>query len=85
MTWAAVRPSGTWMSQPEIPTEFCRCSVVIACSVTTVFGAEVPDGSWLTSWIGGLAMQLPAGQGHWLTLFGPLPGLTLGPPPCWSP
>ena len=37
---------------------------MIACSVITVFGADVPDGSWLISWIGGLAMQLPGGQGH---------------------
>ena len=52
------------ISQPLGWTELCRCSVVIACSVTTVFGAEVPDGSWLISWIGGLAMQEPAGHGH---------------------
>ena len=64
MTWVAVRPFGTWMSQPEVWTDFCRCRVVIACSVTTVFGADVPDGSWLISWMGGLAMQLPRGQGH---------------------
>ena len=55
-----------------MPIDFCRCSVVIACSVTTVFGADVPDGSWPISWMGGLAMQLPAGQGHWLSLFGPV-------------
>ncbi len=71
--WAAVRPFGTVMSQPFGLIELCRCSVVIACSVTTVFGAEVPDGSWLISWIGGLAMQEPAGQGHWLLPFGPPP------------
>jgi hypothetical protein len=31
--------------------------------VITVFGAEVPDGSWLTSWIEGLATQERGGQG----------------------
>ena len=49
--------------------------MVIACSVTTVFGAEVPDGSWLTSWIGGLAMQEPGGHGHWLLPPGPPPAV----------
>jgi hypothetical protein len=51
------------MNQPSALTDDCRSSARRPCSVTTVFGADVPDGSWLTSWIGGLAMQLPAGHG----------------------
>ena len=35
----------------------------MACSVITVFGAEVPEGSAPVSWIGGLARQLPGGHG----------------------
>ncbi len=64
VTWAGVRPFGTVMSQPAVWIEFCRCCVVIACSVITVLGAEVPDGSWLISWIGGLATQEPGRQGQ---------------------
>ncbi len=63
VTCAAVRPFGTVMSQPAVVIEPCRRSVAIACSVITVFGAEVPDGSWLTSWIDGLATQERGGQG----------------------
>ena len=48
--------------------ELCRRSVVMACSVITVFGAEVPDGSWLISWIDGLATQERGGQGYELPL-----------------
>ena len=55
------------MNQPDVVIDDRRCSVSTACSVITVLGADVPDGSWLTSWIGGLATQLPAGQGE----FGP--------------
>ena len=36
----------------------------MACSVITVLGAEVPDGSPLTSWITGLARQSLAGHGY---------------------
>src|SRR5260370_42515734 len=64
VTCAAVRPFGTVMSQPAVVIELCRRRVVIACSVITVFGAEVPEGSWLTSWIGGLARQEPGGAGE---------------------
>jgi hypothetical protein len=32
--------------------------------VITVFGAEVPDGSALISWMGGLARQVLGGQGN---------------------
>ena len=48
----------------------------MACSVITVLGADVPDGSALTSWITGLARHWFFGQGNesW-----PLPGP--GPPP----
>ena len=35
----------------------------MACSVITVLGADVPDGSAPTSWITGLARHWPAGQG----------------------
>jgi hypothetical protein len=38
--WAAVRPFGTVMSQPSVWIELCRRSVVIACSVITVFGGQ---------------------------------------------
>src|SRR5258708_36516590 len=70
VTCAAVRPFGTVMSQPAVVIEPCRRSVAIACSVNTVFGAEVPDGSWLTSWIDGLATQERGGQGEVLLLLG---------------
>jgi len=58
---AAVGLCGAWMSQPEAPA--CRPSVWMACSVITVLGAEVPDGSALTSWITGLARHCPGGHG----------------------
>src|SRR3974390_1067188 len=41
------------MSQPSrLSCRWCRWT---ACAVITVFGAEVPDGRLLTSWITGLA------------------------------
>ena len=55
---------GAWISQPDtfaVQAEMCRRT---ACSVITVLGAEVPDGSAPTSWITGLARQLPGGQGN---------------------
>ena len=57
---AAVGGCGAWMSQPEALT--CRPSVRMACSVITVLGADVPDGSAPTSWITGLARQSLAGH-----------------------
>ena len=73
---AAVGGLGAWMSQPSDVTLDCRWSAAMACSVITVFGADVPDGSALTSWITGLARHWFFGQGNesW-----PLPGP--GPPP----
>ena len=58
---AAVGLCGAWMSQPE--TLVCRPSAWMACSVITVLGAEVPDGSAPTSWITGLARHWPFGHG----------------------
>src|SRR5260370_41395656 len=63
-----LRPAGTVLSQRAGVIGRCRRSVAIACSVITVFGAEVPDGSWLTSWIEGLATQERGGQGEVLLL-----------------
>ena len=45
----------------------------MACSVITVLGADVPDGSALTSWITGLARHWFFGQGNESGLPGPLP------------
>ena len=75
---ATPKALGTVISQPLTETEACWWSVLIACSVTTVLGAEVPEGSWLICWIGGLAMQEPAGHGHVVL---PPPG----PPPKFPP
>ncbi len=66
--WAAVSPPGAWISQPAVVA--VNLNSRMACSVITVFGAEVPEGSAPISWIGGLARQLPGGQG--------LPGGLLG-------
>ena len=49
----------------------------MACSVITVLGADVPDGSALTSWITGLARHWFFGQGKDSGPCRPLPG----PPP----
>ena len=65
--WICALVSGlaVWISQPAtVPGPVCRPSVWMACSVITVLGADVPDGSALISWIGGLARQLPLGQGN---------------------
>ena len=43
------------MSQPAVVV--VRWNWRTACSVITVFGADVPDGSALTSWIFGFARQ----------------------------
>src|SRR5580658_10473966 len=61
MIWVAVSPAGAWISQPAVVA--VRLYARMACSVITVFGAEVPEGSAPISWIGGLARQLPAVQG----------------------
>ena len=58
---AAVGGCGAWISQPE--TLVCRPRAWMPCSVITVLGAEVPDGSAPTSWITGLARQELAGHG----------------------
>src|SRR5215475_518612 len=73
---AAVGGCGAWMSQPE--TLACKPSAWMACSVITVLGADVPDGSALTCWITGLARQSLLGQGQ--LVGGPLP-LPPDPPP----
>ena len=51
-----------------------RCT---ACSVITVLGADVPDGSAPTVWMDGLARQLPLGHGK---LFSPV----CSPVPDWA-
>src|SRR4029077_3544370 len=66
--WVAVSPPGAWISQPDVVA--VNLNSRMACSVITVFGAEVPEGSAPISWIGGLARQLPGRQGP--------PGGTLG-------
>src|SRR5215472_16201410 len=84
--WICALVSGlaVWISQPAtLSGPVCRPSVRMACSVITVLGADVPDGSALTSWIEGLAMQLPLGQGNEVG-FWPGPGLS-GPGPFWLP
>src|SRR5450755_2102067 len=53
---AAVGGCCVWISQPEVVV--CRPNSWMACSVTTVLGADVPDGRALISWITGLARQL---------------------------
>ncbi len=50
------------MSQPAALV--VRWNWRTACSVITVFGADVPDGSALTSWIFGFARQWLGGQGE---------------------
>src|SRR5579863_4638947 len=77
LIWAAVRTPRAWMNQPAALTGDCRFSARRPCSVTTVFGADGPEGSWLICWIGGLAMQLPAGHGHWFWPGAPSPFLGL--------
>ena len=76
---AAVGGLGVWMSQPSAVTLGCRWSAAMACSVITVLGADVPDGSALTSWITGLARHALFGQGKdcWLPGPGPPPGHAL--------
>jgi hypothetical protein len=76
--WICALVSGlaVWMNQPSTsPGPVCRPSVRTACSVITVLGADVPEGSALTSWIGGLVRQWPFGQGNefWLGPWGPGP------------
>ena len=79
---AAVGGAGVWISQPSVVTLDCRCSAAMACWVITVLGADVPDGSALTSWITGLARHEFAGQGKDCWLPGPLPP---GGPPFPAP
>ena len=50
------------MSQPAVL--IVRWNWRTACSVITVFGADVPDGNALTSWILGFARQEPGWQGE---------------------
>src|ERR1700722_18780830 len=56
---AAVGLCGARMSQPWGLTLLLRPSVRMACSVMTVFGAEVPAGSAPTSWITGFCTHWP--------------------------
>jgi hypothetical protein len=59
--WVAVSPPSPWISQPAVVA--VNLNSRMACSVITVFGAEVPAGRAPISWIGGLARQLPGRQG----------------------
>ena len=62
---ALVSGLAVWISQPATsPGPVCRPSVRMACSVITVLGADVPDGSALTSWIEGLARHALFGHGN---------------------
>src|SRR5580700_9930947 len=75
---------GVWTNQATVfpgPAPV-RWRVRTACSVNTVFGADVPDGSALISWITGLARQLLFGQGKDCWPCGPPPP---GPPCCPPP
>ena len=58
---SAVGGCAAWISQPE--TLVCRPRAVMACSVITVLGADVPEGSAPASWITGLATHWPFGHG----------------------
>ena len=75
---AAVGGFGVWMNQPTALPVPVMCRVRMACSVNTVLGADVPDGSALISWITGLARQLPFGHGEGL-LAGPVAARPPGP------
>src|SRR5262245_66529614 len=65
---AAVGGCAVCTSQPD--TNGVRPRACTACSVITVFGADVPDGSAPTVCITGPARQLVRGHGQ---LFGPGP------------
>ena len=58
----AVKGCGVWISQPDVVD--CRPSWCTACSVITVFGAEVPGGRALTCSMFGLARHDVFGQGN---------------------
>jgi hypothetical protein len=58
------------MNQPA--SEVCKWSLRIACSVITVFGADVPEGSEEAYWIFGFQMHELFGHGY---------GLDGDPPP----
>src|SRR5690348_11887343 len=79
---AAVGGCGVVTSQPAGLA--LRWNWWTARSVITVFGADVPAGSALTSWITGLGRQLVFGHGKLLPLGPPgalgLPGLPGGGP-----
>jgi len=62
LIWPAVGGCGAGMSQPAVLTD--RWNWRTARSVITVFGADVPDGSALTSWIFGFARHEPGRQGE---------------------
>src|SRR5580693_714978 len=59
----AVGGFGVWTNQPTTSLVPVMCRVRMACSVITVLGADVPDGSAPTPWITGLATQAPRGHG----------------------
>src|SRR5581483_3857845 len=57
---AAVGGFGIWTNQPAVCD--CKWNSRTACSVITVFGADVPEGRLLISWNIGFARQLPLGH-----------------------
>ena len=66
LIWAAVKGWVPWISQSFVVAWMWNSR--IACSVITVFGAEVPPGSAPTSWITGSARQLVAAEQPWRTV-----------------
>ena len=69
LIWEAVKGCDPWTSQSFVVAWMWNSR--IACSVITVFGADVPLGSAPTSWITGLARQPVAAVQLW---DGPPPG-----------
>ncbi len=62
--WLAVSGCAVRISQPWVVMLPASPSSWTACSVITVFGAEVPDGRALSCWITGLFTQWPLTQGR---------------------
>ena len=61
--WAEVIGLFAWIIQPWRLFSLARCSRCKALSVITVFGADVPVGSWLSSRMTGCAMHPPGVAG----------------------
>ena len=72
VSWAWVIGLLARIIQPSRLFWLARCSRRSALSVITVFGADVPMGSWLSSWTTGWARHWLGV--HWLLLFPPRRG-----------